>query len=384
MGPSGKLAISATPSQSHDPGDVFKPFSTDAALAPNTGAGKTTLLRCLLNQWAPDTGRVWLECSSHTAASIAPPGLRERGVVGYVPQSSLLFPRLTVRENIFHAALVNLPRTRFSHRAVAGFVNDICRALGLTGCADHVVGDGHLTTGVSGGERKRCSVGVALAAAPLLLLLDEPTSGLDSTSALVVMQLLHRLARLGLTVAAVIHQPRPEVYVLCDQLILLRPVGHVLYSGPRADALSVLAAKGEALTAAASAYLAAHSGNQGGAGEDVVATNPADLIIDVAGGRTTPSAEAGAGGGSAGDVLPGELPPPVDCSAHAEASRLSSEHAALDYPGVLLQTIWCFQRSLLEQYRDAKGFATEVFIALLAGGLMGASANRTDRIYQGA
>lgn len=327
---------------------------------------------------------MWLECSSHTAGSVASPGLRERGVVGYVPQASLLFPRLTVRENIFHAALVNLPRTRFSHRAVAGFVNNICRALGLTGCANHVVGDGHLTAGVSGGERKRCSVGVALAAAPLILLLDEPTSGLDSTSALAVMQLLHRLARLGLTVAAVIHQPRPEVYVLCDQLILLRPVGHVLYSGPRADALYVLAAKGEVLTAAASAYLAAHSGPKGEAVADVVATNPADLIIDVAGGCATPSAEAAAGEGSGKEVLPGEVPPCVDYGALAEATRLSTNPAALVYPGVTAQTIWCFQRSLLEQYRDARGFATEVFIALLAGGLMGASANRTDRIYQGA
>jgi ABC-type multidrug transport system ATPase subunit len=103
----------------------------------------------------------------------------------FVPQEDVLFPLLTVRENVMHAGRVRLPR-QWSDAKVAQFVDLLLADLGLSSVLHSVVGDGVLTRGISGGERKRTSIGVGMAAAPAILLVDEPTSGLDATAALQV------------------------------------------------------------------------------------------------------------------------------------------------------------------------------------------------------
>ncbi len=90
----------------------------------------------------------------------------------------------------------------------------------------------NLQCSISGGERRRVSLGVALSGSPLCLFLDEPTSGLDSSSALSLFQLLKELAAGGITVVAVVHQPRAEVFAATDDLIVLGSGGCVFYSGP--------------------------------------------------------------------------------------------------------------------------------------------------------
>ena len=95
------------------------------------------------------------------------------------------------------------------------------------------VGDSK-TRGISGGEKKRLSIGNELATAlaasfsvssestdsekKLIIFADEPTSGLDSFQALKVMQLLKDLTRLGHTVITSIHQPRASVYAMFDEV----------------------------------------------------------------------------------------------------------------------------------------------------------------------
>lgn len=307
-------------------------------------------------------------------------------MVGYVPQHTVLFSMLTVRENIFHAALVNLPHSHFGRRDIAAFVDAILATLSLSRVADNVVGDGVRHIGVSGGESKRCSVGVALAAAPLILILDEPTSGLDSSSALSLVQLLYQLSRSGLTVAAVIHQPRPEVFRLFDHLVLLRPVGHVLYSGPRTGVHHALQAQG-LVCGSDSALLAAAQASE-------TAVNMADVLIDVSSRQPSGGAAAAhqhvqkavnddGGGGDVPMLLPNNSTLSAVSTTAASAPRPKAANTPMRYPGMLAQTVWCFQRSLLEQYRDYVNLFVEVFIALLAGGLMGASSSADDRIYQG-
>ena len=77
--------------------------------------------------------------------------------------------------------------------------------LGLDDCADTFIG-GALVKGISGGQRKRTSVGVELVSKPSLVFLDEPTSGLDSFSAYQLVQLLHKVANAGSSVLLTIHQ----------------------------------------------------------------------------------------------------------------------------------------------------------------------------------
>ncbi|EAQ93305.1 hypothetical protein CHGG_01540 [Chaetomium globosum CBS 148.51] len=87
-----------------------------------------------------------------------------------------------------------------------------------------------LASSISGGQRKRVSIGLELAAAPMALFLNEPTSGLDVSAALAIMALLKRLSTLGVTVMCIIHQPRPEVLDLLDGLTVLHR-GHQIYHG---------------------------------------------------------------------------------------------------------------------------------------------------------
>ena len=114
--------------------------------------------------------------------------------------------------------------------------------LKLTGCADVLIG-GEMIKGISGGQRKRTSVGVELVTNPSLVFLDEPTSGLDSDSALGCISLLKAVARRGTTVLCTIHQPSSEVFELFDVTMLLKD-GRVLWQGPTAGVVAGFGACG--------------------------------------------------------------------------------------------------------------------------------------------
>ena len=84
--------------------------------------------------------------------------------------------------------------------------------------------------GISGGERKRTSVGVELVVKPAMVFLDEPTSGLDSFSAVQLCQVLKKVANAGASVLFTIHQPASEIFNSFDRLILMNK-GRVMYQG---------------------------------------------------------------------------------------------------------------------------------------------------------
>lgn len=77
---------------------------------------------------------------------------------------------------------------------------------------------------------------------------SEPTSGLDSSAALEVCNTLRAIADLGLTVVAVIHQPRQEIAAQFDDLLLLTPGGVTAYIGPRAGAIPYFTSLGYEFT----------------------------------------------------------------------------------------------------------------------------------------
>ncbi len=81
---------------------------------------------------------------------------------------------------------------------------------------------------MSGGERKRTSIGVELLTNPAMLFLDEPTTGLDSATARQVIELLQMLSGKGVNVISTIHQPSSEIFNLFDNLLLLVR-GNIIY-----------------------------------------------------------------------------------------------------------------------------------------------------------
>lgn len=89
---------------------------------------------------------------------------------------------------------------------------------------------GFMRKGLSGGERKRTSIGYELITDPSLLVLDEPTSGLDSHTSLNIIQLLRHEAYRGMTVICTIHQPSSEIFCLFDRAIFLSD-GYTIYNG---------------------------------------------------------------------------------------------------------------------------------------------------------
>lgn len=85
--------------------------------------------------------------------------------------------------------------------------------------------------GISGGEKKRTSIGLELIANPPVLILDEPTSGLDSFTAFIIVDILKRIAnKYKRTIILTIHQPSHDIFELLDKLILLDN-GMTVYQG---------------------------------------------------------------------------------------------------------------------------------------------------------
>lgn len=109
-------------------------------------------------------------------------------------------------------------------------VEEIISDLGMINFAESQIGDVRRKI-LSGGERKRVSIGVELVSDPSILLLDEPTSGLDSFKATSICSLLHDLARnKGKTVLSTIHSPSSEAFFFFDRLILMAD-GLIVYQG---------------------------------------------------------------------------------------------------------------------------------------------------------
>ena len=100
---------------------------------------------------------------------------------------------LTIRENFAFSAALRLPQ-RLTGAERRQRVDQVVQELQLEKCADTRVGN-EFIRGVSGGERKRCNIGMELITAPTILFLDEPTSGLDANTAGHVMRLLNECVK---------------------------------------------------------------------------------------------------------------------------------------------------------------------------------------------
>ncbi|WOL00684.1 hypothetical protein Cni_G09397 [Canna indica] len=194
-----------------------------AVLGPS-GSGKTTLMDALANRIDKSSLRGSVTLNDENLH-----GRLLRAISAYVMQDDLLYPMLTVEETLAFAAEVRLPRA-VSASKKRERVQALIDQLNLRSSAKTIIGDeGH--RGVSGGERRRVSIGTCIVHDPVILFLDEPTSGLDSTSAFMVVQVLHRIARSGSIVIMSIHQPSYRILGLLDWLIVLTR-GRPAYSGP--------------------------------------------------------------------------------------------------------------------------------------------------------
>ncbi|KAM4114434.1 hypothetical protein ACJW30_04G068200 [Castanea mollissima] len=153
-------------------------------------------------------------------------------ISSYVMQSDQLFPMLTMFETFLFAAEVRL-RPSISRVEKKMRVYELINQLGLQSAAHTYIGD-EGTRGVSGGERRRVSIGVDIIHKPSLLFLDEPTSGLDSTSAFSVVEKVKDIAKGGSIVLLTIHQPSFRIQLLLDRITVLARGRLIYLRGPHA------------------------------------------------------------------------------------------------------------------------------------------------------
>ncbi|XP_022071383.2 broad substrate specificity ATP-binding cassette transporter ABCG2b [Acanthochromis polyacanthus] len=211
-----------------DVSGIMKPGMN--AIMGATGSGKTSLLDVIAGRKDPAglrQGIVLVDGKFVTS--------KLRLSSAYVVQDDIVMGTLSVRENLLFSANLRLSRKHHSSDDKNKKVDEIIQELGLTDCADTKIGTEFLR-GVSGGERKRCSIGMELITSPSLLFLDEPTTGLDSNTANSIMNLLHKLSRQGKTVIFSIHQPRYSIFKQFDHLTLMHK-GEVVYAGAAGNAL---------------------------------------------------------------------------------------------------------------------------------------------------
>ncbi|MFD8390479.1 ABC transporter ATP-binding protein [Streptomyces sp. NPDC059680] len=174
-------------------------------LGPN-GAGKTTTLRMLTTLLKPTGGAATV--AGHDLAT-DPAGVRAAS--GYVAQSGGVDPQITVREELVtQGRMYRLPKTEAVARA-----EELARELGLAGLLDR------RTAALSGGQRRRLDIAMALTHRPKVLFLDEPTTGLDPGSRADLWDLVRRLRdEHGTTVFLTTHY-LDEADALADRLVIV-------------------------------------------------------------------------------------------------------------------------------------------------------------------
>jgi ABC-type multidrug transport system ATPase subunit len=188
-----------------------------------SGAGKTTLLDALSGLRPAESGKVRFD-QTDLYKNLG----QLRSLFGYVPQDDIVHADLTVREALTFAARLRLPAGT-PRSEIVKLVDHTIASLGLSDRVNLKIGR------LSGGQRKRVSVGVELLSRPPLLFLDEPTSGLDPLAEFKLMELLRRLADTGCTVICTTHVME-NVYLM-DQIAIVSD-GRVVFQGTPDEARS--------------------------------------------------------------------------------------------------------------------------------------------------
>ncbi len=201
---------------------VIEP-SEFVAILGGSGAGKSTLLGALTGMRPATSGSITINGRDfYEEYSVF------RSMIGYVPQDDIVHMELSVSEVLTYSARLRMPPDTDMHE-IEALVDDVMEVLELTPRKNNLV------KSLSGGQRKRVSIGVELLTKPSLFFLDEPTSGLDPGLEKIMMELMRRLANKGHTIILVTHATFN--ISLCDKVIFLAEGGKLAFYGTPAEAL---------------------------------------------------------------------------------------------------------------------------------------------------
>ncbi|KAJ7630449.1 P-loop containing nucleoside triphosphate hydrolase protein [Roridomyces roridus] len=342
------------------------------AIIGGSGSGKTTLLNAIAGRLGGLPileGQITFQPAAARSGQNTPnvdgtPKVSK--IIGFVRQNDYLLPHLTVRETLTFAAGLRLPKT-VDKATRLQIVEQTIQELGLVDCSDTVVG-GIFRKGISGGERRRLSIGCVLVTLPSIIILDEATTGLDSNSSFLLLKTLSELAkRHSRTIILSLHAPRSDAFSLFDRLMVLSK-GNVVYSGRAAESLSWFEERGCELKKE---------------------TNPLDYLIDIS-SVDNRDEEREAESRARVDALvqawkdrkPAEeiaLPPFAHAIVHSisrdsqKAGDLSADDSSgeISRPGLISQTRILLHRSHLNVYRNLGQLAGFLIQSVGIGVFMG-------------
>lgn len=181
-------------------------------LGPN-GAGKTTTFYMLVGLVKPEDGQISLDGQDLTHMPIH---MRARAGLGYLPQETSIFRKLTVEENLMLVLQMN---RELSELQRVEKMDSLLEDFGLTSLKKSP------SVQLSGGERRRVEIARALAADPKFILLDEPFTGIDPIAILDIQQNIRVLVDRGIGVLLTDHNPKATLsitdraYIIFDGII---------------------------------------------------------------------------------------------------------------------------------------------------------------------
>jgi len=188
-------------------------------LGPN-GAGKTTTFYSVVGIVKPDSGRVALD---NRVLSGLPIHERARAGIGYLPQETSVFRRLTVEENL----MLVLEFQKISQKERQQRIDTLLHEFGVEKLRKASV------ISLSGGERRRVEIARAIATNPQYLLLDEPFTGIDPIAIQDIQKLIVILKQRGLGILLTDHNPRATLSVV-DRANIIHD-GKLIFSGSNVE-----------------------------------------------------------------------------------------------------------------------------------------------------
>lgn len=193
------------------------------AIIGGSGAGKSTILNCMCGYLPPSKGEVYIN-----GVDLYQNFDSLKKLIGYVPQSDIVYDNLTLYDMLSYTAKLRLPKDASeAERETA--IDRAIRLVELTEKKNSYI------KALSGGQKKRASIAVELLSDPNLLFLDEPASGLDPGTERNLMQSLRQMANGGKTVILVTHSTLQ--LRLCDKIVFMGKGGNLCFFGCYDDAL---------------------------------------------------------------------------------------------------------------------------------------------------
>jgi len=194
------------------------------AIVGGSGAGKSTILNCLCGYLKPDAGEVFIN-----GVDLYKNYDSLKTMIGYVPQSDIVYDNLTLYDMLEYTAKLRLP-VDVSEEEKNEAINSAIEIVGLSEKKNAFIKK------LSGGEKKRASIAVELLSKPNLLFLDEPASGLDPGTERSLMLSLREMANSGKTVILVTHSTLQ--LEMCDKVVFMGKDGRLCFFGSLKAALA--------------------------------------------------------------------------------------------------------------------------------------------------